>query len=134
MRSNFKHPKIYNDTIAFYKLYRQAHKNLPKDLRLTTGEQILTEITTCLGCIAAANFAGKSERADRLRAASQLTYMRERLEVIRAFLVLAWEEKAISHHQFADLSSRLDELGKQATRWRQWFEGTAVGATDAGCT
>lgn len=122
MRSVFKHPQIYNDVIRFHKLYRQAHKNLPKDLRLTSGEQILTEITTCLGCIAAANFAGKTEHTDRLRAASQLTHMRERLEVIRAFLILAWEERAISHHQLADLSSRLDELGKQATRWGQWFE------------
>lgn len=121
MRSAYKHPKLYNDTIHFHKLYRQAHKNLPKDLRLTTGEQILREITTCLGCIAAANFADKTEQADRLRAVSQLTHMRERLEVIRAFLILAWEEKALSHHQLADLSSRLDELGKQATRWGQWF-------------
>lgn len=122
MRSVFKHPQIYNDTIRFHKLYLQAHKNLPKDLRLTTGEQILKEITTCLGCIAAANFAGKTEQADSLRAIQQLTYMRERLEVIRAFLILAWEERALSHNQLADLATRLDELGKQATRWGQWFE------------
>ena len=126
MRSVFKHPQIYNDTIRFHKLYRQAHKHLPKDLRLTTGEQILREIATCLGCIAAANFAGKTAQGDRLRAAQQLTHMRERLEVIRAFLILAWEEKALSHQQLADLSSRLDELGKQATRWNQWFAGNAA--------
>lgn len=126
MRSNFKHPKIYSDTIAFHKLYRQAHNHLPKDFRLTTGEQILREITSCLGCIAAANLAGKAIQADRLRAANQLAHMRERLEVIRAFLILAWEEKAISHHQLADLSARLDELGKQATRWQQWFERGSV--------
>lgn len=78
--------------------------------------------TTCLGCIAAANFAGKSDTEARLHAARELTHMRERLEVIRAFLILAWELKAISHHALADLSASLDELGKQATRWSQWFE------------
>lgn len=126
MRSNFKHPKIYSDTIAFHKLYRQAHNHLPKDLRLTTGEQILNEITDCLGCIAAANIVNKSDTEARSRAARQLIHMRERLEVIRAFLILAWEERAISHHQLADLSARLDELGKQATRWQQWFERGSV--------
>ena len=94
---------------------------MPKDLRVTTGEQILAEITTCLGCVAAANFVNKSDQAARIRAARELIHMRERLEVIRAFLILAWEERAISHHQLADLSVRLDELGKQATRWQQWF-------------
>lgn len=48
--------------------------------------------------------------------------MRERLEVIRAFLILAWELRAVSHNSLAELSARLDELGKQATGWQQWFE------------
>ena len=122
MRSSFKHPQLYSDTISFHKHYRRCNQNLPKDLRLTTGKQILQEITTCLGCIAAANFADKSDEQARFRAVKQLTHMRERLEVIRAFLILFWEEKALSHHQLADLSTRLDELGKQATRWGQWFE------------
>ena len=122
MRSAFKHPQLYSDTIRFHKAYWRIHQHLPKAFRLTTGEQILSEITTCLGCVAAANFVNKSDTEARLRAARQLVHMRERLEVIRAFLLLAWEEKALSHHQLADLSNRLDELGKQATRWGQWFE------------
>ena len=122
MRSAFKHPQLYSDTIRFHKLYWQAHQHLPKSFRATTGEQILLEITTCLGCIAAANFVNKSDTEARCRAARQLIHMRERLEVIRAFLILAWELKAVSHNSLADLNARLDELGKQATRWQQWFE------------
>ena len=63
-----------------------------------------------------------SEFFNRRRADHQLIHMRERLEVIRAFLILAWELQAVSHHALADLSARLDELGKQATGWQQWFE------------
>ncbi|MDR0826266.1 MAG: hypothetical protein LBN33_00065 [Desulfovibrio sp.] len=59
----------------------------------------------------------------RCHAARQLGIMRERLEVIRAFLILAWELQAVSHHGLADLNGRLYELGKQATRWRQGFVG-----------
>ena len=122
MRSTFKHPQLYSDTIRFHKLYWRIHQHLPKAFRLTTGEQILAEITTCLGCVAAANFVNKSDMDARHRAARELVHMRERLEVIRAFLILAWELKALSHHALADLSARLDELGKQASGWQQWFE------------
>lgn len=48
--------------------------------------------------------------------------MREHLEVIRALLILARELRAVSPCSLADLSARLDELGKQATGWQQWFE------------
>ena len=122
MRQSFKHPKIYSDTVKFYRNYWFAHQNLPKVFRQTTGEQILLEITACLGCVAAANFASKKDEEARLRAIGQLIHMRERLEVIRAFLILAWELKAVSHNTLSDLNVRLDELGKQATSWQQWFE------------
>lgn len=121
MRTAFKHPQIYSDTIRFHKAYWRVHQHLPKAFRLTTGEQVLREITACLGCVASANFVNKADAEERRKAAGQLTLMRERLEVIRAFLILAWEEKALSHNALADLNGRLDELGKQATRWQQWF-------------
>jgi hypothetical protein len=121
MRSAFKHPQIYSDIIRFHKSYWLIHQNLPKAFRQTTGEQILREVTTCLGCVASANFVNKNDVEARGHAARQLGIMRERLEVIRAFLILAWELQAVSHHGLADLNGRLDELGKQATRWQQWF-------------
>jgi hypothetical protein len=98
---------------------------LPKAFRLTTGEQILREITDCLGCVASANFVDNADNDARRKAAGKLIAMRERLEVIRAFLIPAWELKAISHHTPADLNGRLDELGKQATGWQQWFLNAA---------
>ena len=62
-----------------------------------------------------------------MHATHQLGLMRERLEVIRAFLVLAWQLKALSHHDMADLNARLDGLGRQATRWQQWFKQLPCG-------
>ena len=121
MRSAFKHPQIYSDTIRLHKVYWRFHQHLPKAFRLTTGEQILREITTCLGCVASANFVNKADSEARRNAARQLGIMRERLEVIRACLILAWELQALSHHGLAELNGKLDELGKQATRWQQWF-------------
>lgn len=128
MRASFKHPQLYSDTIRFHKLYWRAHQNLPKAFRLTTGERILTEITACLGHVAAANFAGRADAEGR-RAAEELLRLRERLEVIRALLTLAWELKFLSHHTMAALNADLDGLGKQASRWGQWFEGKGVSGT-----
>lgn len=127
MHTTFKHPQLYSDTIGFHKTYWRVHQNFPKAFRLTTGEQILREITSCLGCVAAANFVDKSSEDGRLHATHQLGLMRERLEVIRAFLVLAWQLKALSHHDMADLNARLDGLGRQATRWQQWFKQLPCG-------
>lgn len=122
MRASFKHPQLYSDSIRFHKAYWRAHQHLPKAFRLTTGERILHEITACLGHVAAANFAGKADMEGRRRAAGELLRLRERLEVIRALLTLAWELAFLSHHSMAALNADLDELGKQATRWGQWFE------------
>ena len=52
--------------------------------------------------------------------------MRERPEVIRAFLILAFVLKAVAHHVLPAPSARLDELRNQATRWQQWFERGAT--------
>lgn len=116
----YKYPQLYHDLIRFYSVYWQVHQHLPKAFRQSTGEIILAEITDGLGRAAAANLAGKSPAESR-QAAADLQTLRLGLEKIRAFLTLAWEMKFISHPQMADLSDRLDGLGRQAARWRVWF-------------
>ena len=86
MRSAYKHPQIYSDTIRFHKLYWRVHQHLPKSFRATTGEQILQEITTCLGCIAAANFVSKADGEARRHAAPQLIHLRESPDLIPPLL------------------------------------------------
>jgi hypothetical protein len=116
----YKYPQLYHDLIRFYSLYYKAHQNLPKAFRQTAGEAILTEITGCLGRVAAANLAGKTPEEAR-QASDDLQALRLGLEKIRAFLTIGWEMKFISHAQMADMSERIDGLGRQATRWREWF-------------
>jgi hypothetical protein len=92
-------------------------QSLSADHRAT----ILALLTEGLGQVAAANLAGKSAE-DRRLAAADLQNLRLGLEKIRAFLTLAWEMKFISHPVMHDLNERLDILGRQAARWRDWFE------------
>lgn len=58
---------------------------------------------------------------DRFEAAERLRAARVSLETARSLLMLAWEMKFISSPAFADLDHRLEELGRQAARWRGWF-------------
>lgn len=48
MEKAFKHPQIFSDLLMFYKRYYPIHAGLPKPFRFTTGEGILSEITSCL--------------------------------------------------------------------------------------
>lgn len=127
MTSAYKYPQLYSDCIRFYKHYWQLHNHLPRPFRQSAGVQILHELTLCLKCVAAANAAPKDNAPARRNAVEKLDDLRQSLEVVRALLTAAWELRFISHHSMAQLGSELDSLGKQATRWRQWFEGTAVG-------
>ncbi|MNC03363.1 hypothetical protein D3C76_1497550 [compost metagenome] len=43
------------------------------------------------------------------------------LECCRGLLTLAWSLKMLSDGALLQLSDRLDELGRQAASWRQWF-------------
>ena len=121
MRSAYKHPKLYSDLVCLYKSYWQVHSNLPRHFQATSGLLILQQLTACIEYASAANFTDKINIANRRRAARKLTDLREALEVIRALLTVAWELRFISHHVMAHLNGRLDDLGKQATRWGQWF-------------
>lgn len=116
----YKPPQLYHDLMRFYKIYWQSHQHLPKAFRQTTGESILFILTDGLGQVAAANLAGVSLE-DRRQAAAELQDLRLGLEKVRAFLTLAWELKFISHPVMHDLGGRLDGLGRQTTRWRNWF-------------
>lgn len=122
MRHEFKHPQIFSDTLLFCQLYYPIHNNLPKPFRFAVGERILAETADCLRLIVLANAVDKESAAERREGALHLRRARAGVEVIRGFLLLAWKLKFISHGALAELSARLEAIGKQAARWQQWFE------------
>lgn len=121
MKSTFKHPRVYDDLLQFYRMYWETHRHLPRPYKLTTGEAILTEITECVRKIILANQVNKNEHADRKQAAGMLSEVRASLVVIRGMLTLGWGMKFISHGAFMILTTQLDSVEKQITRWHGWF-------------
>lgn len=105
----------------FYKVYWQIHQGMPRPFRFTTGEQILSLLSRGLQMIVRVNLTDKSSPRQCEMAAEILADLSAVLECCRGLLTLAWSLKMLSDGALLQLSDRLDELGRQAASWRQWF-------------
>lgn len=123
MEKDFKHPQIFSDLLMFYKRYYPIHAGLPKPFRFTTGESILTEITQCLKLVTLANQCNKNDAIARAKGSESLGQLRVSIEVIRSYLLVAWQLKLLSHGGLHELTGVLESVSKQAARWQQWFDG-----------
>jgi len=126
MEREFKHPQIFADVLTLCQLYYPMHNNLPKPFRYAVGERILAELAECLRLIVLANAVDKKSTAGCEDGVEHIRRVRASVEVVRGFLLLAWKLKFISHGALAELSPRLEAIGKQAARWQQWFERAPV--------
>ncbi|KAJ8740505.1 four helix bundle protein [Aeromonas veronii] len=111
-----------------YGLYWPLHQHLPKGVRYTTGEQILTELTQSLRSVVRANQVDKSCEQARKRAIAYLADVRASMEIIQALLTLCWQLKWLSHGALALLAARISQISRQTTRWQQWFVAPPVSA------
>ena len=120
MEYKFSHPKIFADLLAVYKQYYSVHKNLPKIFRVTVGEYIMAELTEGMKIVIMANI--KKNREDYAQGYTMLKNLRARIEILRAYFLISWEMKFISHKFFADINDRLEEISREASVWHDWFE------------
>ena len=48
--------------------------------------------------------------------------LRGKTELLKAYFLIGWEMKFISHGLFADISEKLEAISKQAYSWSEWFQ------------
>ncbi len=118
---DYKHPKIFADFLILYKKYYNSHKNLPKIFRVTIGTEIMREISESMKLITLANLK-KNNVEDYKEGLCHIKNMRGKIEIIKAYFLIAWEMKFISHSFYADVLERVEEISKQAAAWGIWFE------------
>ena len=121
MRTEFKHPQIFADVLTLCQLYMPMMQNFPKPFRMSVGQQILDELADCVRAIVLANAVDKATAQGRSEGAQHVRQLRASVEVVRAFLLLAWRLKYLSHAALADWSARLEAMARHAARWGQWF-------------
>lgn len=120
MSYKFTYPKIFADLLIVYKQYYFVHKNLPKIFRVTVGEYIMSELAEGMKTVVMANI--KKNQDDYVQGYSLLKNLRARIEILRAYFLISWEMKFISHNFFADINDRLEEISREAAGWHDWFE------------
>ncbi|OGW68804.1 MAG: hypothetical protein A3J72_08815 [Nitrospirae bacterium RIFCSPHIGHO2_02_FULL_40_19] len=118
---NYQHPKIFADFLTLYKKYYNAHKNLPKIFRVTIGTEIMREMSDSMKLITLANFKKKTKE-DYEEGLRNIKNLRGKIEIIKAYFLIAWEMKFVSHNLYADILERTEEISKQAAAWGAWFE------------
>jgi len=124
MAYKFSHPKIFYDLFAIYKKYYSIHKNLPKIFRVTMGEYIMAELSSCMKMVVSANF--KKSKDDYKKSCRLLKRLRVRIEIIKSYFLMAWDMKFVSHQFFADINDKLEEVSKEAAMWHSWFEKSLI--------
>ncbi|TKG06072.1 four helix bundle protein [Vibrio sp. F13] len=117
MKRHEKHIKVYDDITQLYKQYFRCHQHLPKPFRFTTGERILHDIAYCLKTVSRVNHLMKHHDP---RLPDLLNDAMASLDVVHAYLSIAWELTWLSHGQLVELSNRIAQIQKQLYGWRRW--------------
>lgn len=120
-KQTFIQPKIFKDLVSLYQCYWQTHCHLPKSFKFTTGEAILTELTSAIRLAVLSNMVDRESPEACQSAVNQLQFIRASLDVIKGLLSIGWKMKMISHGAFATFNQNIDYIQKQITGWQQWF-------------
>lgn len=75
------------------------------------GQKIDLLFTDIIESISVATFLDKSEKAPWIRQAIR------KLDTLKVFMMILWENKSISHGAYAHISVPLDEIGKMLGGW-----------------
>ena len=97
---------ILGKLISVYKLWHKFLPNIPKDSKYTLGAKIDALFLEVIENIIKAGYSNKVEKEIFLRRTSA------KLDLLKFFLQLVWEIKALENKKYISLSEKLDEVGR----------------------
>jgi hypothetical protein len=99
-----------------YCLWVALHKSFPKIERLGVGQKIEQSFLMVLEYTFIAAYQPPEQKIIILdRTVSKL-------DVLKFFLQIAWENKLLPTKQYADLSEKLEEIGRMLGGWKKGLE------------
>lgn len=107
---------ILQKLVAAYKLWQSYLPHFPKTSRYTLGEKIDSLFIETVENIVIASYLSKQEKLPYLKQALL------KLDVLKFFLQVAWEIKALDTKKYIILSEHLNEVGKMLGGWRKGLE------------
>ncbi|MFA5163380.1 MAG: four helix bundle protein [Patescibacteria group bacterium] len=99
-----------------YALWFKALADFPKVYRYNLGGKIEGCFLELLEKIFTTTYLARDRKSD------QLSLAIVKLDHLKFFLQLAWESKCLSNKSYADLSTRLDEIGRMLGGWKKGLE------------
>ena len=102
---------IIQKLISSYKLWQEFLRHFPKASRYTLGEKIDSLFIETLELVLTASYLPKNGKTPIIEKAILKT------DLIKFFLQITWEVKAVKTSQYALLSEKLDEIGRMLMGW-----------------
>lgn len=108
-----KTPSVLLKTKEAYGLWFKMFSDFPKIYRYNLGGKIEDCFLIILDNILLSLYLSKDKKAEKLELCSV------KLDSLKFFLQLAWENKCLSNNKYAELSEKLDEVGKMLGGWKR---------------
>lgn len=102
------------------------HRNFPKTERFSLGQKISLLFINVLESTSVASYLPPDQKI------IELGRIISRLDILKFFSQLAWENKLIPNEKFAELSEKFEEIGRQLGGWRKGLLQKKTPAKSAG--
>lgn len=106
--------------LGIYKLWDEFRDHFPKKSRYTLGEKIDEYFLQTVELLFAATYITKQEKLPYLRKAGI------KLDLLKFFLQIAWELKALDNKKYITLSTELTEIGRMLGGWERQIAKTSA--------
>lgn len=102
---------VIQKLIGVYKLWHEFLRHFPKTSRYTLGSKIDALFVEVTELVIIASYLSRKEKMPLLRQGVT------KLDLLKFFLRVAWEIKALDNKKYIALSEYLDEVGKMLGGW-----------------
>lgn len=110
---NFINLPVLQKLVDIYKLWQTYVRHFPKDLRYTLGGKIDLLFIEVLESLFAASYLMKEQKLPHLQRAAL------KLDLLKFFLKICWECKALDTKKFANISELTMEIGRMLGGWQK---------------
>ncbi len=115
--SNFlQAPAVLGKAKSSYSLWFQSLADFPKIYRNNLGGKIEGYFLSVLENIFVSAYLSGEKKA------AQLSIAILKLDNLKFFLQLAWENKCLSNEKYIEISTSLDEIGRMLGGWKKGLE------------
>lgn len=107
---------VINHALSIYKVWLVYKNDFPKGLQRTLGEKVDSTFLIILETLFIASYQSRLEKIPTLLIAVKKT------DLLKFFLQVAWELRALNNKKYISLSVETQELGRMIGAWKKGVE------------